>query len=255
MTQSHILLLWILSISKNIIFHVSAEGNLTSEEDVSRSKRFVYYTSENRLSLPPGTMGFFASGINLPFVRNSPVGYGSDLSISIPFEISFDDLGYTSAENPWGLWPEFFDKDALFGRKKRQAWESMDGVNWAGGDREMVFHVIEDYLLYLGMKGKPCLLRAICETFETPLLKHGLFGEFLQLIFSVSNSIGAAQRLGEYLEAEKLGKKHKSCSKYYDGCSKSLYTHNAQRIKELGHNEIIPQIVHKKHENEAETKT
>merc|ERR1711962_1139099 len=150
------------------------------------------------------------------------------MDISIPLSISFDDLGYTSDENPWGLWPEFgFDLI----RKKRQAWEPMDGVNWAGGDREMVFQVAEDYLSYVGMDGKQCLLRAICELFETPIQKHGLFGEILQLIFSVSNSIGAAERLADYLEAEEFGKKHKSCEKYYDGCSKSFFTHNAQKMK------------------------
>merc|ERR1719342_219376 len=192
--------------------------------DSSRSKRFVYYTSENRLTLPPGALLVLTPTLQLPVYRNLPVGYGSHMTVSIPFSINFDDLGLTSEENPWALWPDF----GIF-RKKREAWTGpIPGVNWAGGDRELMFQVLEDALGNVGLPGKPCLLRAICEMFETPLMNHGFVGDVMELFFSVSKASQADKRLAEYLEAETLGKHHKSCSKYYSGCEHSLFSHNGQ---------------------------
>jgi len=161
--------------------------------------------------------------IQLPVYRNLPVGYGSHMTVSIPFSINFDDLGLTSEENPWALWPDF----GIF-RKKREAWTPIPGVNWAGGDREVMFQVLEDALGNVGLPGKPCLLRAICEMFETPLMNHGFLADVMELFFSVSKAAEADKRLADYLEAEKLGKHHKSCSKFYAGCEHSLFTHNGQ---------------------------
>ncbi|CAL4126685.1 unnamed protein product, partial [Meganyctiphanes norvegica] len=45
---------------------------------------------------------------------------------------------------------------------------------------------------------------------------------------SVSKSPHAEKRMAEYLEAETLGKHHKSCSKFYSGCEYSLFTNNGQ---------------------------
>ena len=46
------------------------------------------------------------------------------------------------------------------------------------------FKWVENYLFTFGMDGKGCLLRAICETHETPLLGYGLIGEFLEVFLS-----------------------------------------------------------------------
>lgn len=42
----------------------------------------------------------------------------------------------------------------------------------------------EDYLFTFGMDGKACLLRAICEMHESPLLGYGLVGELLQVFLT-----------------------------------------------------------------------
>ena len=39
-------------------------------------------------------------------------------------------------------------------------------------------------LFNFGLDGKGCLLRAICETHETPLLGHGMVGEILELFLT-----------------------------------------------------------------------
>lgn len=49
--------------------------------------------------------------------------------------------------------------------------------------REMMYQVVEDSLDNIGMEGKACLLRAICEMFQVPLVNHGFFGEIIEMFF------------------------------------------------------------------------
>ena len=46
------------------------------------------------------------------------------------------------------------------------------------------FQYVEDYLFTFGMDGKGCLLRAICEMHESPLLGYGLVGELLEVFLT-----------------------------------------------------------------------
>lgn len=55
---------------------------------------------------------------------------GNMISLIFLTAVVFDDLGLTSEENPWGLWPDFGSV-----RKKRDNFTPLPGVNWAGGDR------------------------------------------------------------------------------------------------------------------------
>ena len=48
----------------------------------------------------------------------------------------------------------------------------------------MLYEVVEEFLFKFGMDGKACLLRAICEMHESPLLGYGLFGEMLELFLT-----------------------------------------------------------------------
>ena len=43
---------------------------------------------------------------------------------------------------------------------------------------------VEDYLFKAGLEGKACLLRAICETHQSPLLGYGLVGELLEMFLT-----------------------------------------------------------------------
>ena len=47
-----------------------------------------------------------------------------------------------------------------------------------------LFQYVENFLFNFGLDGKGCLLRAICETHETPLLGHGMVGEILELFLT-----------------------------------------------------------------------
>ncbi|XP_045138086.1 uncharacterized protein LOC123520158 [Portunus trituberculatus] len=194
----------------------SAANNCTNKPQ-SRQKRLIMFTSDRRFAFPPATVMLVTPTLSLPFGRNLPTGYGSSLTISVPFKVSFDDLGLTSPENPFGIFPDF-----LFARKKRDA--DLPGINWAGGDREMMYQVVEDSLHNLGLDGQACLLRAICEMFQTPLVNHGFVGEMLELFFSVSRAPHAEKRLGDYLKAERAGRSTGDCSAYHLTCPQSLFT-------------------------------
>lgn len=52
-----------------------------------------------------------------------------------------------------------------------------------GGERAILYVLIEQFLDNFGMDGKACLLRAICEVHSYPLTNYGLIGEFMKLFF------------------------------------------------------------------------
>ncbi|XP_066945033.1 uncharacterized protein [Macrobrachium rosenbergii] len=201
---------------------VSAMSNCTSDANTphSRKKRLIFITSERRLTLPPETLLVLTPTLSIPVARNLPTGYHASMTISIPFKIAFDDLGLTSEENPWGLWPAFF--------RRRRDTTSLPGINWAGGDREMLYQVVEDALHNMGLDGKACLLRAICEVFQLPLINHGFFGEVLELFLSASRAPHANKRLEEYSRAERIGRSSGECFEYHEACQWSLFTNPGQ---------------------------
>lgn len=53
-----------------------------------------------------------------------------------------------------------------------------------GGERAILYGVVEDLIATFGMNGKACLLRAICESHSRSMDKLGLIGEFVKLFFT-----------------------------------------------------------------------
>ena len=47
-----------------------------------------------------------------------------------------------------------------------------------------MYQAVEDLLYKFGLEGKACLLRAICEMHESPLIGYGFFGEVLELFLT-----------------------------------------------------------------------
>lgn len=83
MRDNSCLIAWVfplLTIWIDWYFHSS------SSQAHSRKKRLIYYTSERRLTLPPGSVLVLTPTLSLPFMRNLPVGYGASMTISIPFK-------------------------------------------------------------------------------------------------------------------------------------------------------------------------
>lgn len=53
-----------------------------------------------------------------------------------------------------------------------------------GGERVLLYGVVEDFLSTFGMDGKACLLRTICEMHSRSLDKFGVFGEMTKLFLT-----------------------------------------------------------------------
>lgn len=56
-----------------------------------------------------------------------------------------------------------------------------------GGERAILYGVVEDLITTFGLNGKACLLRAICESHSKSLNNLGLLGEIMKLFFSYVN--------------------------------------------------------------------
>jgi len=189
-----------------------------------RDKRFAFMTDEKRIVMPPGTQLVLTPTLAMPFLRYPPDGIDANMTISTPFTISFDAMGLTDNQNPFGLLP--FLNPALFGRRKRSLPDpELPPHKITGGERATLYEWVEDYLFTFGMDGKACLLRAICETHQSPLIGYGVMGEMLELFLTPSRS-AYWEKVKDYRLAEKIGRHSGDCSHYYPACSKSLYKHN-----------------------------
>ncbi|XP_015120604.1 uncharacterized protein LOC107043572 [Diachasma alloeum] len=210
-----------------------------SDEPHHRQKRVLWLTNDGRIALPPGTVMTITPTIALPFVRYPPYGFLSNMTISLPFTIDFDKLGLTDNENPYGALPPVFDRGmksrqagmvmadfiASFVKRrlhKRDLQEAPPKNAFHGGERALLYGTAEDMLSTMGLDGKACLLRAICEVQGHPLNNFGLIGEMLRLFFTASKS-PFANLLKEYVEAENRGKQHGECWPYFKNCPKSLF--------------------------------
>ncbi|KAH8302604.1 hypothetical protein KR044_008781, partial [Drosophila immigrans] len=228
-----------------------------------RKKRLIWITDDGRLALPPGTSLTFTPTIAMPLVRHPPEGFFSNLTISFPVTIDFDKLGLTDNQNPLGDLP-FFGKSFGHGagrmvgeyvsrylhiqRRKRDLSEQRSSSDerpfkvheellnypelpaglkhiFHGGERVLLYGVVEDFLATFGMDGKACLLRTICEMHSRSLDKFGVFGEMTKLFLTVTKS-PFAELIPEYVRAQRVGEGKQApgeCFPYYKGCPKSIF--------------------------------
>ncbi|XP_045101727.1 uncharacterized protein LOC123498572, partial [Portunus trituberculatus] len=202
------------------------------EEAKSRQKRFLAFTPDRRLSLPPGATLVLAVTFSMPLRRYPPEIFSSALrnattasmAVSIPLTVSFDTLGVTSDFNRFGIF-------GLVRRRRRRRRRAAAGAKIgndiveSGGERPAMYAALEDILARIGLPGKACLLRTVCEVFQGPQPNHGFFGEVLHMLLNPSRA--PSEQLGlleAYLEAEKVGRTTGDCSAYHTACPKSLYT-------------------------------
>lgn len=235
-----------------------------SDEPHIRKKRLVWITDDGRLALPPGTSLTFTPTIAMPLVRHPPEGFFSNLTISFPVTIDFDKLGLTDNQNPLGDLPffarsfghgagqmvgEYVSRYLHVQRRKRDLSEqrSRAGDNkpfkvheelldypelpaglkhiFHGGERVLLYGVVEDFLSTFGMDGKACLLRTICEMHSRSLDKFGVFGEMTKLFLTVTKS-AFSELIPEYVRAQRVGEGKQApgeCFPYYKACPKSIF--------------------------------
>uniref|UniRef100_A0A2M3Z6H1 Secreted peptide n=1 Tax=Anopheles braziliensis TaxID=58242 RepID=A0A2M3Z6H1_9DIPT len=247
-------------------------GTSKSSEPHSRKKRLIWVTDDGRLALPPGTSLTIAPTIALPFVRYPPTGFLSNISISLPITIDFDKLGLTDNQNPLGVLPPLFARsmgqaagtvladyvsDYMRVQRRKRSIPSQVNENFKittnrldedelaipqlpaehqhafhGGERALLYVVVEDFIANFGLDGRACMLRAICEVHSKSIEKFGLIGEMLKLFFTASAS-PYSQHLDEYVMAEKVGRGQDGpgeCFPYFKDCPRSLFrsAHNFQ---------------------------
>ncbi|KAH8305245.1 hypothetical protein KR018_006264 [Drosophila ironensis] len=230
-----------------------------------RRKRLIWITDDGRLALPPGTALTITPTISMPLVRHPPEGFFSNLTISFPVTIDFDKLGLTDNQNPLGDLPPLFARSFgheaghMMGeyvarylhvqRRKRDLSEqrSRSGEDqpfrvqeegpkfpelpsglqhiFHGGERVLLYGVLEDFLSTFGMDGKACLLRTICEMHSRSLEKFGVFGEMTKLFLTVTKS-PFADLVPDYVQAQEVGEGKQApgeCFPYFKACPKSIF--------------------------------
>jgi len=219
--------MWLLRLLIISLWTCSSLTSKSKEDDKSRQKRFLWMTQEKRLVLPPGTQLVLTPTLAMPLLRYPPSGLDANLTISTPFTLGFDAMGLTDNSNPIGLMPFLNPGFGIIGkRKKRHSGKTTDPDlkphKIAGGERVLLYQAVEDLLFKFGYEGKACLLRAICEMHESPLIGYGFFGEVLELFLTPSFSPYAVT-MADYISAEKAGHTEGECWRYYKDCSQSFF--------------------------------
>lgn len=125
------------------------------------------------------------------------------------FSVDFNKLGLTDNENPFGILPPVLARSMgraaggvladyigslLDHRRRSKSRRSVQETTpqppeqykhaFHGGERALLYVVLEEFLDNFGMNGKACLLRAICEVHAHPMKNFGLVGEMLKLFLT-----------------------------------------------------------------------
>lgn len=121
------------------------------------------------------------------------------------FIVDFDKLGLTDNENPLGVLPPVFGRSMgraagsmlsqyvgkyLHLRRKRDTTNDIPELPeeqkhvFHGGERAILYGVVEDMIATFGFNGKACMLRTICEVHSKSVHHLGLFGEMAKLFFT-----------------------------------------------------------------------
>ncbi|XP_047495483.1 uncharacterized protein LOC125043456 [Penaeus chinensis] len=87
-------------------------------------------------------------------------------------------------------------------------------------ERASVYALLGDSLSKAGLDGEACMLRAVCEVGEFPLEEYGMFGEFLNLIFTPG--FGADGNHHDFVEAEDYGRSYGNCWSAFPDCPMSM---------------------------------
>jgi len=138
------------------------------------------------------------NSFTIPVVRESPTGRSEDRSLrslvtfSLPITIFLDTI--------------FADLEAT-GRSIED-------------DQLNIFNSIESSLSGIGVDGRSCLLRLICELQNNPIGQFTIIGELLSVLFTPKR--GLNDFLHDYLEAEVAGRDGRDCANLYHTCPFSI---------------------------------
>ncbi|XP_037789434.1 uncharacterized protein LOC119584880 [Penaeus monodon] len=210
---------------------------------LSRQRRFLAWPSGSTLTVTPAFSIPVASDdfqsvsmyLALPFILDlpdaplrliksesttaSPYGYGSYANTA---DTRYDSsnsngdsnhLGYGtgSSYTSYGGYEQFnhyYGDDSHYGGFGKR---SIDSHRQAG------FNVIQNGLENMGLPGKSCLLRTVCEVAREPVTDLGVVGEILNLLFAAGYGEGS-EAMHEYVVAEEKGRREGDCEGRYNEC-------------------------------------
>ncbi|EEC17693.1 hypothetical protein IscW_ISCW012414 [Ixodes scapularis] len=166
-----------------------------------RQAEDVWYSSEAsfpenvkdrvRALLPPLELSLeMIPTLKTVFVSDGPLS--AKLGVGFPFELQL-----------------FFDGEKQRLRKTRDT----------NQDRKLLFWALEHGLGKLGLDGRACVLRAVCEAADHPFREAGLFGEVLHVLLQIPESGYNGTTLKAYYEA---GKACFGCQAGYGCCRGTL---------------------------------
>ncbi|KAF0289543.1 hypothetical protein FJT64_012193 [Amphibalanus amphitrite] len=89
-------------------------------------------------------------------------------------------------------------------------------------DQLEIFGSIERSLSSVGVEGRPCLLRFICEMHQRPIGRNSILGEVFDVVFSPKPSL--VDVLHDYSLASERGADGGDCAAAYSACPMSLLT-------------------------------
>nr|XP_045595016.1 uncharacterized protein LOC123756053 [Procambarus clarkii] len=83
------------------------------------------------------------------------------------------------------------------------------------------FTFLQQMMDSVGLEGRACVLRAVCEVAEDPVTDLGLMGEIVNMFFSAGYG-SRARELEDYIAAEESGRREGGCEAQYPACPCSL---------------------------------
>ncbi|XP_065362120.1 uncharacterized protein LOC135955690 [Calliphora vicina] len=94
--------------------------------------------------------------------------------------------------------------------------------------RWSIYKGLEGLADRMGLSGRDCVLKSICEAAETPFhYYNGLISELLHILLTPSSSADklSTHSDNEYYHAEHMGRSGANCQRVFKACSRSLLDH------------------------------
>ncbi|XP_055547243.1 uncharacterized protein LOC129731362 [Wyeomyia smithii] len=195
--------LLLLVLSYDFRLTLSEERTSPAESRVLQREKRIVYTYNSATGI--------LCALSIPLVipgRNIFVSYNFEMNYNMPT----DSTDYTQGALKRVDTPEIYTRALNEKTVRRRA---------ATFTRKKAYRSIEIQLNKMGLNGKRCVLRAICEASDRPMYEHnGILGDLLQILLTPSHSEDESLPL-EFYRAEQLGYQH-DCSKYRRHCPRSI---------------------------------
>nr|XP_045596879.1 uncharacterized protein LOC123757354 [Procambarus clarkii] len=197
-------------------------------QPLSRQKRVIglpvdsIYEMEWSLNFPFDTYTFYRSKLRLAIPVTIPFSSGiiaAGRKRSVDFDAGQMVAATDSSTHSYSLWPQTSHEDhhERHSRARRAARK----------ERSAIYKRLEDVLHEVGVDGRSCLLRAVCEVAEAPF-DQGIVGGMINRVLTASlagepNTAEEGREYEVFLEAERLGRQTGRCEEHFPQCKTSPF--------------------------------